>query len=72
MPRKSPPSESQTVEETLAVFQPRTARRLDEEDARQIRHNLTGFFAVLLEWNEKDAAQPARNPKRRNAGGQNK
>jgi len=34
----------------LAVWQKRTSRPLSEEDAREIRHNLAGFFSILREW----------------------
>jgi hypothetical protein len=51
-------SDSNIVERTLRVFQPRTTRGLTEEDAREIDRNLVGFFSVLLEW---EAA--ARTPK---------
>ena len=38
------------IDRTREVFQPRTARALSDEDARQIAEHLTGFFGVLLEW----------------------
>lgn len=41
------------LDETLRVFQPRTARVLTREDAREIHQNLTGFFRVLLEWDAR-------------------
>ncbi len=44
---------------TLQVWQPRTARRLSREDARQIVENVTGFVQILLEWDA--AAQSAPN-----------
>ena len=42
---------------------PRRLRRNDEsqptaEDVREMRANLTGFFAVLREWSEKEKARP--------------
>lgn len=43
------------VEYTIAVWQPRTPRRLGKEDAREIMENLTGFFAILTEWNRNEA-----------------
>jgi hypothetical protein len=46
----------------------RTRQILTDEDARQIIHNMTGFFGVLAEWSRaerlataNDAAAPA-NP----------
>jgi hypothetical protein len=48
------------------VWQPRIGRDLTDEDARQIIHNVTGFFGVLAEWSRaerlaaaNDAAAPA-------------
>lgn len=43
----------------IEVFQPRTARTLSREDAREISHNLTGFFSVLLEWHHAEQAELA-------------
>jgi hypothetical protein len=49
------------------VWQPRIARDLTDEDARQIIHNVTAFFGVLAEWSRgerlpaaNDAATPAK------------
>ena len=49
------------------VWQPRIGRALTDEDARQIIHNVTGFFGVLAEWSRaerltaaNDAAAPAK------------
>ena len=51
---------------TLQVWQPRLGRDLTHEDARQIMHNVTGFFGVLAEWSRveqlsstNDATAPA-------------
>lgn len=44
---------------TLAVWQPRTRRRLTDEDARQITENVVGFFQRLLAW---DAAERSAHP----------
>ena len=58
-----PPSSSQPpddlIEDTLRVFQPRTERRLTREDAREIAHNLTGFFKVLVEWDRRERERAA-------------
>ncbi len=52
---------------TREVWQPRLGRDLTDEDARQIMHNVTGFFGVLAEWSRaerlaaaNDAAAPAK------------
>lgn len=57
-PKPIPPlDEDPLVDETLAVFQPRTSRKLSREDGRQIRENLCGFFALLLEWDRRERAE---------------
>lgn len=38
------------IKRTLEVWQPRTTRKLTEEDAREIIHNAVGFFGTLLKW----------------------
>ncbi len=38
------------IARTREVWQPRLGRDLTDEDARQIIHNVTGFFGVLAEW----------------------
>jgi hypothetical protein len=43
------------------VWQPRTARDLTDEDARQIIHNVTGFFGVLAEWSRAEMLAAAAN-----------
>jgi hypothetical protein len=35
---------------TIDLWQPRTARELAEEDAREITANMSGFFRLLTEW----------------------
>jgi hypothetical protein len=49
------------------VWQPRIGRDLTDEDARQIIHNVTGFFGVLADWSRaerlaaaNDAAAPVK------------
>ncbi len=46
------------IARTRQIWQPRIAHDLTDEDARQIMHNVTGFFRVLTEWTcvEKMAA----------------
>ena len=38
------------IARTRQIWQPRFGRDLTDEDARQIMHNVTGFFGVLAEW----------------------
>jgi hypothetical protein len=44
-------AESQLLDRTLDIWQPRAKRLLTDEDARQIVANFTGFFQILSEWN---------------------
>ena len=51
-----PPShepDDESLDRTLAVFQPRTKRRLTREDAREIQRNLSGCMAVLQDWHRR-------------------
>ncbi|MCG3151374.1 MAG: hypothetical protein GEEBNDBF_00645 [bacterium] len=57
MPEPSP----DLIDQTLAVWQPRSPKQLTREDARQILENVTGFFDVLLEW-EAAARTPELDP----------
>lgn len=41
---------SEIVEETFALWQPRSARTLVADDARQMLDNSCGFFGLLAEW----------------------
>ena len=47
-------SQDNLIDDTLRVWQPRTARRLTREDARQIAENTVGFFRIIQEWAAKD------------------
>ncbi len=38
------------IARTREIWQPRVGRDLNDEDARQILHSVTGFFGVLAEW----------------------
>ncbi|WP_157223410.1 hypothetical protein [Rhodovulum sp. PH10] len=58
------------LDETIAVWQPLSERPLNREDAREIIHNVTGFFSILLEWDAAErraakvaeASQPSADP----------
>ena len=47
-------TKQELTEHTLAVWQPRTARQLSAEDAREITENLTRFFTILSQWSRKE------------------
>jgi hypothetical protein len=68
-PRPAPSGFSPSfLAEGQAILQRRTSRTVTEEDAREAAHNLTGVFALLLEWKreriarENGAAAPAPDP----------
>ena len=42
------------IARTRQIWQPRLGRDLTDEDARQIMHNVTGFFGVLAEWSRAE------------------
>ena len=44
----------QRLARTRQVWQPRLGRDLTDEDARQIVHNVTGFFDVLADWSRAE------------------
>jgi hypothetical protein len=44
------------IDETIAIWQKRTTRRLTREDGREIIENMTGFFRILLEWDKAERA----------------
>ncbi len=46
-------SKRQLIEETKRFWQARTGESISDEDARQMIENITGFFKVLIEWDEK-------------------
>jgi hypothetical protein len=52
---EAPDADGEFLEQTLRVWQPRSGRKLTREDARQIAHNIAGFFRILSEW---AAAEP--------------
>ena len=59
------------IARTRQVWEPRIRRDLTDEDARQIMHNVTGFFGVLAEWSRAErlaAANDAAAPDKPNDG----
>ena len=49
------------LKRTLEVWEKRSSRPLNMEDARQIAENTTGFFRVLIEWKVRRADTSVRN-----------
>ena len=47
------------IDRTREVWQTRLGRDLSREDARQIAENVTGFFAILVEWSRAEMPVPA-------------
>lgn len=46
------------IDRTLEFWGKRTARQLTNEDARQITVNMTRFFEILAEWDQRDRKPP--------------
>ena len=42
------------IQQTLALWQPRTSRKLTEEDAQQMIDNAVGVFRLLLQWRHEE------------------
>ena len=57
-------SKQQITADALEFWQSRASRELNEEDARQIVENITGFFDLLLKWEaaEHDKPDPLADP----------
>jgi hypothetical protein len=53
------PANDNLINRTREVWKPRLGRDLSREDARQIVENVTGFFAILIEWSRAAAPIPA-------------
>jgi hypothetical protein len=47
------------IDRTRELWKPRLGRDLSREDARQIVENVTGFFAILIEWSRAEMPVPA-------------
>jgi hypothetical protein len=45
------------IEQTKQFWQARTGKPISDEDAREIIENITGFFKILIEWDEKSKNQ---------------
>ena len=41
------------LDKTISIWQPMSEEKLAHEDARQIIENISGFFSVLAEWQQK-------------------
>lgn len=53
------------LDHTIEVWQPYyPARTLKREDAREIKHNLVGFFKLLIEWDRVEKAAKDQDPNR--------
>ena len=48
------------LETTRAFWQPHAERELNREDAREMAHNLIGFFTVLREWTLRERERATR------------
>lgn len=61
------------IKKTIEVWQPLSEKKLNEEDAREIIENITGFFSTLKEWDgkEKEKLEDERNRSLRNRDSSN-
>ena len=46
--------ESEFIDQTIAVWQPKSRQELCREDARQIVENMVGFIEILKEWEAQE------------------
>jgi hypothetical protein len=47
--------DTELIDQTIAVWQPRSRGKLCPEDARQIAENIVGFIGILKEWNTEES-----------------
>ena len=45
---------AELIKKTIDVWQPLSKKELNEEDAREIIENITGFFSTLKKWDDKE------------------
>ena len=57
--------DTQLIDRTIDMWQPKSRRQLSREDARQIVENVTGFFHTLGEWAKAEALGSASDADRR-------
>jgi len=50
------------IEETIALWQPYSDRKLTAEDARQMIVNIVGFFDLLNEWDLQKRKRESEKP----------
>ena len=53
-------AEPQLIARTKETWQPRAACSISDENAREIAENVTGFFRLLLEWEDGEKERTAR------------
>jgi hypothetical protein len=51
-----PTDEGDFIDQTIAIWQKRTKRKLTREDGREIIENISGFFSILQECERKERA----------------
>lgn len=49
-----PKDDDKCIQATMDFWSQKTGRQISEEDAREMNANISGFFAVLREWDERD------------------
>ncbi len=55
----SNPANDNVIDRTKKIWQPRSARGLSDEDAREIAENVAGFFSLLAKWANEEVPEPA-------------
>jgi hypothetical protein len=46
--------ENKCIEETAIFWSQKTGKAISAEDAREINKNISGYLAVLCEWDKRD------------------
>jgi hypothetical protein len=62
-------SSEQHLREAIEFWQPLSERRLSQEDARQITHNVVGFFSLLSAWADSTGSDQGPSGRQAENGG---
>lgn len=52
-------NDDKCIRTTVDFWTRKTGKPISEEDAREMNANVSGFFAILREWDERDRNNPA-------------
>jgi hypothetical protein len=56
-------TEEEFIRQTIHLWQRRTSRSVNGEDARQITENISGFFSTLIAWQARDQEGDESSPR---------